>query len=108
MIHLLKKNIINPHNLLILELLKKKDKKYQIFHFEMQTGTGNFSEVDLELLFSQNPLTQNNDEILNKVIDLIYLNEILKISSPKESSSPTDKNIHHYIDLPNNYKQKNI
>merc|ERR1719410_644447 len=93
---------------------KKEQRTIDISFRNLTSCTFNFYSVDLELLFSQSPFEGNDQTALSKLINLIYPNEILKVSLPKESSAPPDKkykptdgNIHHYIDLPNNYKGTN-
>ena len=90
---------------------KKEQRTIDISFRGLSSCVFNFYVVDLELLFSESPFESNDKSKLSNLIGLIYPNEILKVSLPKESSSPPDKkykptdgNIHHYIELPANYK----
>ena len=97
----------------ILSSKKDAKKTIDISFRNLSSCTFNFYIVDLELLFSQSPFESNDKNKLSNLIGLIYPNEILKVQLPKESSTPPDKkfkpapddyNIHHYIELPANYR----
>jgi len=95
-------------------IAKKEMRTIDISFRGLSSCVFNFYVVDLELLFSESPFESNDQNKLSNLIGLIYPNDTLKVPLPKESSAPPDKkfkptdgNIHHYIELPANYKGNN-
>jgi len=87
-----------------------------ISYRNLSACTVNYYSIDLELLFSEAPF-ESGDHKLTELVDLIYANERVAVTLPKDGAALAapdkkykvrDGNAHHFVEIAKNYEGTNV